>query len=194
MHQQSPAVPSGSSRTPTPLRLGLAAGLALAIATALYAFGSVHTPNYATALFGRRGNPANMLKAELGTAMLGLAAYQLLLALWIYGRLPAAGPGPGPVHVAHRAGGSVLFLLSLPIAYHCINAYGVQLASVRVALHSVVGCFFYGAFAAKVLIVRSSHLPGWTLPLAGGTLVTSVAILWYSAALWQLDGLHAPGL
>lgn len=172
----------------------MAVGTGLAIAVALYVFGRLHTPNYATALFGRRGSAANMFKAELGTAMLGLAALQLVLALWIYGRLLGAGPGPRPVHIAHRAGGMVLFLLSLPIAYHCISAYGVQLANARVALHSIVGCFFYGAFAAKVLVVRSPHLPGWTLPLAGGTLVTLIAILWYSAALWQLDGLNVPGL
>lgn len=172
----------------------LTIGLALAIAAALFAFGRVHTPSYATALFGRRGNSANMLKAILGTAMLGLAASQVVLALWIYGHLPGAGQGPGAVHLGHRTGGRVLFLLSLPIAYHCIYAYGVQLASVRVALHSVLGCFFYGAFAAKVLIVRSSHLPGWALPLAGGTLAASVAVLWYSAALWQIDGFRAPGL
>ncbi|WP_433418523.1 DUF6529 family protein [Microtetraspora malaysiensis] len=56
----------------------------------------------------------------------------------------------------------------------------------RVALHSLAGCFFYGAFAAKVLIVRRRRLPGWALPLAGGTLVILIAILWSSAALWQL--------
>ncbi|MET8050363.1 DUF6529 family protein [Streptosporangium sp. NPDC005286] len=43
-----------------------------------------------------------------------------------------------------------------------------------------------GAFAAKVLLARSRRLPTWALPLAGGTLVTLIAILWSSAALWQL--------
>ena len=62
-------------------------GLALAIAAALFAFGRVHTTSYATALFGRRGDSANMLKAGLGSAMLGLAACQVVLALWIYGHL-----------------------------------------------------------------------------------------------------------
>jgi Family of unknown function (DUF6529) len=53
-----------------------------------------------------------------------------------------------------------LFLLSLPVAVHCMFAYGVQLGDPRVAVHSVAGCLFYGAFAAKVLIVRSRRLPG----------------------------------
>jgi hypothetical protein len=170
---------------PAGLRLTAAAALALAVTGALYAFGRIHTPDYAGSLFGLRGDDANLLKAQLGTALLGLALYQLILALWMYRRLPGAGAAPRPVPLAHRIGGAVLFALSLPIAYHCVTAYGVQTDSARVALHSVAGCFFYGAFAAKVLIVRSRHLPAWALPLAGGTLVTLIAILWYSAALWQ---------
>jgi hypothetical protein len=46
----------------------------------------------------------------------------------------------------------------------------VQLTSLRVAVHSVAGCFFYGAFTAKVLLVPSRRLPGWALPAAGGML------------------------
>jgi hypothetical protein len=168
--------------------------LALAVAAALYVFGRMHTPDYAVSLFGRRGVSANMLKAQLATAMLALAVYQLVLALWIYGRLPGAGPGTRSVHNAHRAGGVLVFLLSLPVAYHCITAYGVQPTTARVALHSLAGCFFYGAFAAKVVIVRSRHLPGLALPLAGGALITLIAALWYTAALWQLDGFRSPGL
>ncbi len=178
--------PPRMSPHPARLRLATAAGLALAVTAALYAFGRIHTPDFASSLLGRRGDDANLLKAQVGTALLGLAFYQLILALWIYQRLPGAGAAPRPVHLAHRIGGAVLFVLSLPIAYHCITAYGVQTDTARVALHSLAGCFFYGAFAAKVLIVRSRRLPGWALPLAGGTLVTLIAILWSSAALWQL--------
>ena len=61
----------------------------------------------------------------------------------------------GSVAIDLPAAPAVLFALSLPIAYHCITAYGVQTYSARVALHSLAGCFFYGAFAAKVLLVRS---------------------------------------
>jgi hypothetical protein len=163
-----------------------AAGLALVVTAALYAFGRIHTPDYASSLFGRRGNDANLLKAQVGAVLLALAVYQLVLALWMYRRLPGASAAPRPVPLAHRIGGAVLFALSLPIAYHCITAYGVQTHSARVAVHSLAGCFFYGAFTAKVLLVRSRHLPAWALPVAGGTLVALMAILWSSAALWQL--------
>ena len=47
----------------------------------------------------------------------------------------------------------------------------------RVAVHSLAGCFFYGAFVAKVLLVQTRRLPGWVLPAAGGTLAVVVAVL-----------------
>jgi plastocyanin len=40
--------------------------------------------------------------------------------------------------------------------------------------------------------VRSKRLPGWTLPVAGGTLVSVVAVLWYTAALWYYDNFKVP--
>ncbi|MFD0327561.1 DUF6529 family protein [Streptacidiphilus monticola] len=86
----------------------------------------------------------------------------------------------------------MLFAATVPVAVHCVMAYGVQLGSARVAVHSVAGCFFYGAFVAKVVLVRSRRLPGWALPLAGGLLLTSVAVLWYSAALWYFDNYQLP--
>ena len=173
-------------------RLALAGGLALVVAAALYAIGRTHMPSYTMGLFGQHGVAVYRLKAQLATGMLGLALAQLTLALWMYRRLPGAGAAPPPVPVLHRVGGATLFLLSLPVAVHCIFAYGVQLGDPRVAVHSVAGCFFYGAFAAKVLIVRSRRLPGWALPVAGGLLVTLIVVMWYSSALWYFDGSRLP--
>jgi Family of unknown function (DUF6529) len=173
-------------------RLAMAVGLALVVAVALYTFGRTHTPSYTMGLFGQHGIAANRLKAQLATGMLGLALVQLTLALWMYRRLPGAGVAPPPVPMLHRVGGVTLFLLSLPVAVHCMFAYGVQLGDPRVAVHSVAGCFFYGAFAVKVLIVRSRRLPGWALPVAGGLLVTLIVVMWYSSALWYFNGFRLP--
>jgi hypothetical protein len=173
--------------------VAVAALLPIAIAVGLYLFGRAHTPDYASSLFGARGDDANELKARLGSALLGLALIQLLLALWMYRRLPGAGSAPPPVRTVHRIVGLLALLLSLPIAYHCITAYGVQLTPNRVAVHSVTGCVLYGAFAAKLLVVRSRRLPGWALPLAGGVLVATIALLWYTAGLWFLNDSDAPG-
>jgi H+/Cl- antiporter ClcA len=61
-------------------------------------------------------------------------------------------------------------------------------------VHGLAGCFFYGAFVAKVLLVRTRRLPGWVLPAAGGTLAGVVAVLWYSSALWFYNGYQLPHL
>ena len=94
---------------------------------------------------------------------------------------------------AHRLTGVALIAITIPVAVHCLIAYGVQLTSLRVAVHSLAGCFLYGAFAAKILLVRSRRLPGWVLPAAGGTLVVVVAVLWYTAVLWYFHGFRLPG-
>jgi hypothetical protein len=166
--------------------------LAAAVAVALYVAGRVHTVNPAFSLFGRQYAAAVALKAVLATVALGLAALQVLLALWIYRKLPLAGSPPRPVPLAHRVVGFGLFALTLPIALHCLIAYGVQLTSVRVAVHSLAGCFFYGAFVAKVLLVQTRRLPGWVLPTVGGTLAVVVAVLWYTSALWYYNGYQLP--
>ncbi|GAA2784331.1 DUF6529 family protein [Streptomyces rameus] len=166
--------------------------LPVAVAVGVYAFGRTHTPDYTSGLFGRHGVGVLDLKARLGSALMALALIQLLLGLWMYRRLPGAGAAPHRVPPAHRLIGLLAFLLSLPISYHCVTAYGVDLSSSRVAVHSIVGCVLYGAFVAKVLVVRSRRLPGWALPAAGGTLVTAIALMWYTAALWFFAG-SAPG-
>jgi Family of unknown function (DUF6529) len=177
-------------------RLVLPLGLALAIAAGLYAFGTEHVPDYSgTALFGRTATDTLPLKSWLATGLLALATLQLGLALWIYGRLPGVGVAGLRAGNVHRAVGVVALLVTLPIAYHCAFAYGVKTSiDTRITVHSLAGCFLYGAVAAKLMIVRSPRLPGWALPVAGGTLVALVAVLWYTSALWYFDNYSLPSL
>jgi hypothetical protein len=183
------SAPGTAGRRPVAWRLA-AIGLAGAAVTgALYAAGRLHTPNYAFGLFGKTGLAAITLKSLLASVVLGLAAVQVLLALWLYRKLPLAGspPAAGPARPPDPR--------VRPVrghAVHCLLAYGVQLSSARVAVHSLAGCFFYGAFTAKVLLVQSRRLPGWTLPAAGGTLAILVAALWYTSALWYYNGYQLP--
>jgi hypothetical protein len=53
-------------------------------------------------------------------------------------------------------------------------------------------CFFYGAFIAKVLLVQTRRLPGWVLPVAGGTFAVVVVVIWYTSALWYYNGYQLP--
>ena len=50
--------------------------------------------------------------------------------------------------------------------------------------HSVLGCAFYGAFAAKVTIVRLHRFPRWVLPTFGGLVFALLIGLWYTSAYW----------
>jgi hypothetical protein len=45
-----------------------------------------------------------------------------------------------------------------------------------------------------VTLVRSPRwrLPSWALPVLGGTLVATVAVLWYTSALWFINDLKLP--
>lgn len=168
-------------------RLAAIGLLAAGVTAAIYLAGRLIQPDYTFSLLGSDPYPT---KAALATTALGLAFVQIVLALGIYGKLPA-GP-PQLIAPAHRINGAVIFLLTVPVAVHCLLAYGVQLGDPRVAIHSVAGCFFYGAFAAKVLAVHSKRLPGWMLPLAGGTLAVVLGVLWYTSALWYYNGFQLP--
>ncbi|MEU5599981.1 DUF6529 family protein [Streptomyces sp. NPDC020298] len=161
---------------------------------ALLWYGRVHTPEYRRSLFGAHGHTVPLLKAQMGSALSGRTPIQLLLALWMYGRLPCLRAALRPVGTVYRLIGRFAFLFSVPIAQQCIIAYGVSLTGPREALYSLAGCFLYGAFVAKVVVVRHRRWPGWALPLAGGALVTVIALVWYSVAFWYLNGFRAPGL
>ena len=80
--------------------------------------------------------------------------------------------------------GRLAFLLSLPVAYHCLYQLAFQDTSTRVLLHSIFGCAFYGAFAVKVVIVRSRALPGIALPPVGGALFSVLVATWITSGLW----------
>ena len=172
-------------------RLAGIALLGIGVAAAIYVAGRLHQPVYAFSLFGTDPVPP---KSLLATIVLGLAVIQVLLALWMCRKLPLAGRPPRPVPVTHRVTGFALFAPTVPVAVHCLIAYGVQLTSPRVAIHSIAGCFFYGAFAAKVALVHSRRMPGWALPLAGGTLAIVLGVLWYTSALWYYNGYQLPHL
>ena len=170
-----------------PRRWLLVAGLlcCAGLSVALGVYGRVHAPTYAALpTFGFSSTPT--FKAWVGTVVLALAASQLVTALWLYGRLPGVRAAPAWLGTAHRATGFSAFALSLPVAAYCLYGFGFAPApaSGRTLLHSLAGCAFYGAFAAKVLLVHTRRLPVWALPLAGAVLLTAVVVAWLTSALW----------
>jgi Family of unknown function (DUF6529) len=122
------------------------------------------------------------LKVWLATAAAALGLVQLFTAAWIFRKLPWRRPDwiPG----LHRWTGRLAFLLVLPVAYHCIFLLGFQSGDDRVLAHSLLGCAFFGAFTAKVLVVRLHRYPVWVLPTAGGLLFAVLIAVWYTSAFW----------
>jgi len=122
------------------------------------------------------------LKAWFATAALALGLTQLFTAAWIFRKLP--WPRPRWITAAHRWTGRLALVATLPVAYHCVFLLGFQDPDARVLAHSLAGCAVYGAFAAKILIVRLRRFPIWVLPTAGGLLFSTLVAVWYSSALW----------
>jgi hypothetical protein len=183
----SVAVPQRDPAFRRLLVIGLV-GAAVALTLGIYA--NAHTPSSDLAITLGFTSTLTM-KVWLTTIALAFAVIQLLSALWMYGRLPL-GPAPASLGSVHRISGRIAFIVSLPVAYHCLYQLGWQHTSTRVLLHSIFGCLFYGAFAAKVLIVRSRGLPSAALPIAGGLVFVILVYIWLSAGLWYIDKLGFP--
>ena len=166
-------------------RLLLAGVLGAVVAMTLGLYGHLHDP--ASDLSISLGFTDTItMKVWLATAAVLFAVIQLTSALWMYGRLPVPA-APARLGSAHRISGRLAFLLSLPVAYSCLYTLAFQDTSARVLAHSILGCAFYGAFAAKVVLVRSRSLPGFALPLAGGLLFCVLVAVWMTSGLWFIS-------
>ena len=122
------------------------------------------------------------LKAAFASAAVVLACFQLFTAAWIFRRLP--WEKPAWVNPVHRWSGRLAFACTLPVAYHCIFKLGFRSPTTRVLAHSLLGCAVYGAFAAKVTIVRLHRFPRLVLPVAGGLLFAVLIGVWWTSAFW----------
>ncbi len=167
----------------------LLAGAAVAVGLGVY--GNVHDPtgrSLVTLAFSATIN----LKVWFATVAVALALFQVGSAAVIYGKVGSGGPSW--LGAAHRGSGTLAFLVSIPVAYHCLWALGFEAGEgARVLAHSLLGCAFYGAFAAKVLLVRSKGLPGWMLPAAGGAVFGLLVGIWLTSSLWFFTTVEFPG-
>lgn len=173
-------------------RLLLAGAVGALVALSLGIYGNAHDP--ASDLSITLGFKDTItMKVWLATLAVAFACIQLGSALWLFGRLPARA-APQWLGSLHRISGRLAFLASLPVAYHCLYQLAFQDSTTRVLLHSLFGCAFYGAFASKVVIVRSRSLPGAALPVAGGLVFTILVAVWLTSGLWFIteNGFPSP--
>ncbi|TDV55411.1 DUF6529 family protein [Actinophytocola oryzae] len=163
---------------------GVIAALAIGalVAIALGAYGKMHEPTgEALNLAGFSSGIA--AKAWLGSVAVVLAIVQVLSAMAMWGRLPGWTAGHGTA-VMHRWSGRIAVIVSLPVAAHCLYALGFQTFDTRVLLHSLFGCFFYGLFVCKMVVLTRSRTPGWVLPVVGSAVFTGLVGLWVTSSLW----------
>jgi hypothetical protein len=177
---QPPQAPPSRSGGAMKLLVPLAIGSAVAVALGVY--GRLHDPtNIAVNIAGFSGPLA--AKAWLTTGAAAFAVVQVLSALVMYGKVPGLA-APSWIGGLHRWSGRVAFLLAVPVAIHCLYAVGFQVYEPRVLVHSLLGCFFFGAFTVKMLSLSRKGMPGWVLPVLGGLAFTALVGLWVTSSLW----------
>jgi hypothetical protein len=133
---------------------------------------------------------AQAAKVWLCTLAAVLAVAQLISALIMYGKIKITAPSW--IGRFHRWSGRLAFFATIPVAMHCLFAFGFQHSDTRVLIHSLLGCLFYGVFTVKMLVLTKRGLSGWVLPVAGGVVFTTLIGLWASSALWffSSQGVH----
>ncbi|MFI9510844.1 DUF6529 family protein [Nocardia sp. NPDC052566] len=178
--REAPTVRARTNPAPAAaIIIPLLVGAAVAIVLGVY--GKVHEPRFFSVNVAGFSSPT-AVKAWLATLAAVLALGQLTSALAMYGKIP--GFNPPWIGAVHVWTGRLAVLVSVPVAVHCLFALGFQDYQTRVLLHSLFGCFFYGAFVAKMLLLTRKGLPGWVIPVAGGLVLTGLVGIWLTSALW----------
>ena len=153
-----------------------------AVAVGLGAFGRFHEPQFFSInVAGFSSGTA--VKSWLATVAVTLAAFQLMSAFAMY-RLTPSGRAPRWIGPAHVWSGRLAVLASVPVAVHCLYALGFQSGDTRVFFHSLFGCFFYGVFVTKMMLLTRKGLRPWVIPIAGGLLFFVLVYVWLTSALW----------
>ena len=168
----------------------IAVALGAAVAVGLGVFGKVHEPQFfSVSVAGFSSGTA--VKAWLATLAVVLALFQLVSAFAMY-RLIPGGSAPAWMGTAHVWSGRLAVLASVPVAVHCLYALGFQETDNRVLFHSLFGCFFYGVFVTKMILLTRKGLRGWVIPIAGGLVFFGLVYVWLTSALWffQTNGIR----
>jgi hypothetical protein len=169
-----------------------AAAMGAAVTIALGLYGRVHDPQTDLAITLGFTDTITM-KVWLSSISVVFALFQIFSALWLYGKLPISSRPSWLIH-AHRISGRLAFLISLPVAYHCLYQLAFQDTTTRVFAHSLLGCLFYGAFATKVTLIHMPGRSGIWLPIIGGVVFVLLVATWVTSGLWFIttSGIPSP--
>jgi hypothetical protein len=175
--RQDPVQPAASARLlVVPALVGSLVALTLGI------YGRLHSPTGVAVDIVGFSSPATV-KAWLATTAVAFALVQLGSSLVMYGKVPGI-TAPSWIGGLHKWSGRVAFIVTVPVAVHCLYALGFQSFDARVLLHSIAGCLFFGAFTVKMLALTRRGTPSWVFPVVGGLVFTLLVVLWFSSAFW----------
>jgi hypothetical protein len=187
-----PATEHDSRRSANITLLVLAAAGA-AVSVSLGVYGREHTPSGGV-IFDLGFPTMRAMKSWLATVSMALVFVQVFSAMAMYGRVPRLKTTPKWVPFAHRWSGTTAFVVSLPVAYHCLWSLGFHTANARPLLHGLFGLTFYGAITTKLLALRSDRLPRWAIPVLGSTVALTLTGVWLTSALWFFTNVSFPAL
>src|SRR5262245_12901016 len=120
--QGVPPAPVQSRARMAGLLVPVAIGAAVSVGLGVY--GKTHSPTGIAVSVAGFSSPQTV-KVWLATGAAFLALLQLLSALAMWGRLPGV-TAPSWTDAFHRWSGRAAFLLTLPVAMHCLYALGLQ--------------------------------------------------------------------
>jgi Family of unknown function (DUF6529) len=173
-------VPAGPDPSARLLVIPALAGCLVALGLGIY--GRLHAPTGVAVDVVGFSSPATV-KAWLASAAVAFAVVQLGSSLVMYGKVPGVS-APHWIGGLHRWSGRIAFVITVPVAVHCLYALGFQHFSPRVLVHSVAGCLFFGAFTVKMLALTRRGMPGWVLPVLGGLAFALLVLIWFTSAFW----------
>ncbi|HEY7432715.1 MAG TPA: DUF6529 family protein [Streptosporangiaceae bacterium] len=181
-------VPGASAPVPSDRTASVAAKLVLPcligalVALTLGVYGRLHNPTGVAVNVAGFSSPG-AVKSWLATGAIVFALVQVGSALVMYGKVSRIAP-PRWISGLHSWSGRIAFLLTVPVAVHCLYALGFQDYSTRVLVHSLLGCAFFGAFTVKMLTLPRPGLPNWLLPACGALAFTVLTGVWLTSAYW----------
>lgn len=183
---------SGSTPVPVPAAMPKGAPAVLVVpvlagflaAVLIGAYARIHAPTGQSSwhpFFSRMIT----FKSWSATAAFACAVFQVATGTIVHRRRDPLATS-SPLAALHRLSGFAAFVLTLPVAFHCLWALGFapSIGLNRRFVHSVAGCLLYGGYATKVLAVSRRGRPRWALPVIGSGLFVAFALVAASSAGW----------
>ena len=171
---------------PTPDKAGRAlvvpALVGCLVALTLGIYGRLHSPTGVAVDVIGFSSPGTV-KAWLATVAVLFACVQVVSSLVMYGKVRWITAPPW-IGTLHRWSGRIAFIITVPVAVQCLYALGFETFNLRVIVHSVCGCLFFGTFTVKMLALTRRDMPGWGLPVVGGLVFALLVIIWFTSAFW----------